>query len=205
MKSSHTTSECDLYEVCKTIDHVGINYTINGFLVIFTCYTWNLHPLFTVSTSRGRDHVSQYVFVDPGASFPLPDSFDFQDYIETERELWALFPETEGKRANFGQVGLTAQIYVEVPHDGSDPAMDETFILMPCADNTMKPIRMKACRRLTLTEYRMGHLTALKLMGKMNEANAVMQQVGREILGEEVLDEVRSRIYRRDEDQDDNF
>jgi hypothetical protein len=147
--------------------------------------------------------VSQYVFVDPGASFQLPDSFDFGDYIETERELWALFPETEGKRANFGQVGLTAQIFVEVPDDRSDPQADETYILMPCPDNTMKPIRMRATRRLTLTEYRMGHLTALKLMGKMNEANAVMQQVGRQILGEEVLDEVRSRIYRRGEERDD--
>jgi hypothetical protein len=146
--------------------------------------------------------VSQYVFVDPGASFPLPDTFDYADYIETERELWALFPETEGKRANFGQVGLTAQIFVEVPDDRSDPRPDETYILMPCADNTMKPIRMRATRRLTLTEYRMGHLTALKLMGKMNEANAVMQQVGRQILGEEVLDEVRSRIYRRGEERD---
>lgn len=146
--------------------------------------------------------MSQYVFVDPGASFPLPDTFDYDDYIETERELWALFPETEGKRANFGQVGLTAQIFVEVPDDHSDPRADETYILMPCADNTMKPIRMRATRRLTLSEYRMGHLTALKLMGKMNEANAVMQQVGRQILGEEVLDEVRARIYRRGEERE---
>lgn len=149
--------------------------------------------------------MSQFIFVDPGASFPLPDSFDFIDYIETERELWALFPETEGKRANFGQVGLTAQIYVEVPDDNSELSMDETYILMPCANNTMRPIRMRACRRLTLSEYRMGHLTALKLMGKMNEANAVMQQVGRQILGEEVLDEVRARIYRRDDNQNENY
>lgn len=144
--------------------------------------------------------MSQYVFIDPNTSFPLPDSFDFAGYIEAERELWALFPETDGKRANFGQVGLTAQIYVEVPDDRSDPRMDETYILMPCTDNTMKPIRMRACRRLTLSEYRMGHLTALRLMSGMNEANGVMQKVGREILGKEVLDEVRSRIYRRNQD-----
>ncbi|MFN3322465.1 MAG: hypothetical protein ACK5AZ_03125 [Bryobacteraceae bacterium] len=141
--------------------------------------------------------MSQFVFVDPAASFPLPDDFDFNDYIETERELWALFPETDGKRANFGQIGLTAQIYVEVPENGTAPGMDETYILMPCPDNTMKPIRMRACRRLTLAEYRMGHLTALKLMGKMSAANAVMQEVGRQILGAEVLDEVRARIHRR--------
>ncbi|MBX5496807.1 MAG: hypothetical protein IRZ15_15835 [Bryobacteraceae bacterium] len=148
--------------------------------------------------------MSQYVFVDPSASFALPDSFDFEDYIETEQELWALFPETEGKRANFGQVGLTAQIYVEVPDDGSDPGMDETYILMPCADKTMKPIRMKACRRLTLTEYRMGHLTALKLMGKMNEAASVMQEVGRQILGEEVMEEVRARMQPKEEEDEEN-
>ncbi|MDX2152639.1 MAG: hypothetical protein SFV54_18000 [Bryobacteraceae bacterium] len=146
--------------------------------------------------------MSQYVFVDTRAAYALPATFNWDEYIETERELWALFPETEGKRANFGQVGLTAQIYVEVPEDGSDPLIDETYILMPCPDNVMRPIRMRAVRRLTLSEYRMGHLTALKLMGKMNEANGVMQKVGREILGEEVLDEVRQRMFRRDSNDD---
>ncbi|HBY63744.1 MAG TPA: hypothetical protein DEH78_28295 [Solibacterales bacterium] len=140
--------------------------------------------------------MSEFVFVDPGASYPLPVSFNWADYIETERELWALFPETEGKRANFGQVGLTAQVYVEAPDDGGDPALDETYILMPCPDRTMRPIRMRAVRRLTLSEYRMGHLTALKLLGKMSAANGVMQAIGREILGEEVLGEARQRIYQ---------
>ena len=47
---------------------------------------------------------------------------------------------------------------------------------MPCADYTMRPIRMRAVRRLTLSEYRMGHLTAVKLVGKVNEAGEVMRE-----------------------------
>jgi hypothetical protein len=58
----------------------------------------------------------------------------------------------------------------------------------------MRPIRMEACRRLTLSEYRMGHLTAVKLLGKMTEAGEVMRHVGAQILGDEVLEEVESRL-----------
>ena len=54
--------------------------------------------------------MSEYTFIEPHAAFPLPASFNFDEYIETERELWALFPETDGRRVNFVQVGLTAQI-----------------------------------------------------------------------------------------------
>ena len=53
---------------------------------------------------------------------------------------------------------------------------------------------MEACRRLTLSEYRMGHLTAIKLIGKINEAAEVMREIGGEILGPEVLGEVEARI-----------
>src|SRR5438270_5913818 len=100
--------------------------------------------------------MSQYTFLDPSASFSLPKSFDWDEYIETERELWALFPETDGRRVNFVQIGLTAQIFAEVRDDGSELRPDETYILMPCESRAMRPIRMEACRRLTLTEYRMG-------------------------------------------------
>jgi hypothetical protein len=71
---------------------------------------------------------------------------------------------------------------------------------MPCADRTMRPIRMEASRRLTLTEYRMGHLTAVKLLGKMTEAGEVMRQVGSQILGDEVLEEVESRLRENSAD-----
>lgn len=138
--------------------------------------------------------MSQYAFLDPSASFPLPQSFDWDEYIETERELWALFPETDGRRVNFVQIGLTAQIFAEVNEDGSELGPDETYILMPAADRTMRPIRMEGCRRLTLTEYRMGHLTAVKLLGKMTEAGEVMRVVGAQILGDEVLEEVEARL-----------
>ncbi|MEP6539267.1 MAG: hypothetical protein ABJF23_28280 [Bryobacteraceae bacterium] len=138
--------------------------------------------------------MSQYSFVEPGSVFALPDSFNFDDYIETERELWALFPETDGKRVNFVQIGLTAQIYAQTADDLSELRADETYILMPCEDNTMRPIRMRACRRLTLSEYRMGHMTAVKLIGRVSEAGEVMREVGCQILGDEVLDEAQSRI-----------
>ncbi len=138
--------------------------------------------------------MSQYTFLDPASKFPLPSSFTWNDYIDTERELWALFPETDGRRVNFVQIGLTAQIYAEVKDDGSELGRDETYILMPCPDRNMRPIRMEACRRLTLTEYRMGHLTAVKLLGKMTEAGDIMREVGSRILGPEVLEEVEMRM-----------
>ncbi len=143
--------------------------------------------------------MSLYTFVEPNSSFPLPPTFQFDEYIETERELWALFPETDGKRVNFVQIGLTAQIFAQTLDDGSELKSDETYILMPCEDYTMRPIRMRACRRLTLSEYRMGHLTAIKLIGKVGEAGEVMREIGCQILGAEVLQEAASRMSETDE------
>jgi len=145
--------------------------------------------------------VSQYSFIEPHAAFPLPATFNFDEYIETERELWALFPETDGRRVNFVQIGLTAMIYGAVPETDQELALDETYILMPCRDYTMRPIRMRACRRLTLSEYRMGHLTAIKLVGKVNEAGEVMREIGCQILGEEVLQEAQMRIAESSDQQ----
>lgn len=138
--------------------------------------------------------MSAYAFLDPRSSYPLPRTFDYEEYIEAERELWAIFPESDGKRVNFVQVGLTAQVYTEVFDDGSELLLNETYILMPCSDKTMRPIRMEACRRLTLSEYRMGHLTAVKLLGKIAEAGEVMREIGCEILGPEVIGEVEARL-----------
>ncbi len=146
--------------------------------------------------------MSQYTFLDPSSCFGLPRSFDWEEYIETERELWALFPETDGRRVNFVQIGLTAQIFAEMPEDGSELGQDETYILMPCPDRCMRPIRMQACRRLTLMEYRMGHLTAVKLLGKMSETGEIMREVGSRILGDEVLQEVESRLRESASDDD---
>jgi hypothetical protein len=144
--------------------------------------------------------VSEYSFIEPNAAFPLPSTFNFDEYIETERELWALFPETDGRRVNFVQIGLTAMIYAEVPDLGTELAIDETYILMPCADYTMRPVRMRACRRLTLSEYRMGHLTAIKLVGRVNEAGEVMREIGCQILGDEVLEEAQTRLAENSEE-----
>src|SRR5271165_6702264 len=69
----------------------------------------------TYSVTGVIRQVSSFTFLDPEVSYPLPDSFDFEEYIDTERELWAFFPETVGKRVNFCQLGLTARLYAEVP------------------------------------------------------------------------------------------
>ena len=138
--------------------------------------------------------MSEFAFLDPGVSYRLPGSFNYEDYIETERELWALFPETDGKRVNFIQIGLTAQIFSEVPDDRSELGPDQTYVLMPCPDRTMRPVRMAACRRLTLGEYRMGHMTAVKLIGRMTETWDILLEIGHQILGPEVIGEVEARL-----------
>jgi hypothetical protein len=142
--------------------------------------------------------LSIYSFLRPGSAYTLPESFRYADYIEAERELWALFPETDGKRVNFVQIGLTATIFTEITDDGSELTADQIYLLMPCPDMTLRPIRMESCRRLTLSEYRMGHLTAVKLMGRVNEAGLLMRDIGCEILGPEVLEEVESRLREND-------
>jgi hypothetical protein len=134
--------------------------------------------------------VSDYTFLDPAAAYPLPRDFDFRDYIETENEFWALFPETEGRRVNFCQLGLTAQIYVESTARHPELADNETYFLMPYPDRTMRPMRMRALRRLTLSEYRMSHITAMRLREKLEGAGPVMEEVHLEILGPELLNDV---------------
>lgn len=135
----------------------------------------------------------QFTLIDPAASYPLPSSFDFEGYIEIERELWALFPATEGKRVNFVQFGLSAILCSESVNQ-AELRKDETYMLMPCEDRTLQPVRMEARQRLTLSEYRMAHLTAVKLMGKMRAATEIMIHVGNEMLGDEVLAEVQARL-----------
>jgi hypothetical protein len=144
-------------------------------------------------TIAAEDLMSDYVYLPPGSSYPLPATFNFDDYIEVEKELWALFPETDGKRTNFTQIGLSAMIFTEVPDLGNELEIDETYMLMPCADLYMRPIRMRACRRLTLEEYRMGHLTAVKLIGKMSTAIPLIHAIGSSILGTEVINEAEAR------------
>jgi hypothetical protein len=130
--------------------------------------------------------VSPYSFIEPDSFYPLPKSFNYPDYIETEQEMWALFPETDGKRVNFCQLGLTAKIFVESDATG-DLAEDETYFLMPCADRTLRPIRMRQLRRLTLDEFRMSHITAIRLADKLNGTNRVLQEIHLQILGPEIL------------------
>ncbi len=133
--------------------------------------------------------MSAYALLHPGVSYPLPEDFDFEGYIDVERELWALFPETDGKRVNFCQTGLTAHIYAEMPDNGSELGEHETYFLMPCEDQVMRPVRMRVSRRLTLSEYRMSHLSALKLAGRLHGTGRIMEEIDLTILGPEVIRE----------------
>jgi hypothetical protein len=130
--------------------------------------------------------VSHFSFLPADSAYPLPKSFNFTDYIETEQEMWALFPETEGKRVNFCQLGLTAKIYVESQALG-ELADDETYFLMPCPDRKLRPIRMRQVRRLTRDEFRMSHITAIRLAEKLSGTTRVLEEVHLEILGPEIL------------------
>ena len=133
--------------------------------------------------------MSPFIFLDPLISFRLPQAFDFEGYIDTERELWAFFPETTGKRANFCQLGLTARLYVEVPDHHEPLNTDETYFLMPCEDGMLRPIRMRSERILTLEEFRMTHLTSIRMMSKLSGTGKVLDEVHRQVLGPEIIAE----------------
>jgi hypothetical protein len=130
--------------------------------------------------------VSTYSFIEPDSAYTLPRSFNYSDYIETEQEMWALFPETEGKRVNFCQLGLTAKIYVESDLAG-ELLEDETYFLMPCQDRKLRPIRMRQVRRLTLDEFRMSHITAIRLADKLSGTTRVLEEIHLQILGPEIM------------------
>jgi hypothetical protein len=130
--------------------------------------------------------VSPYSFIDPDSFYPLPKTFNYPEYVEIEREMWAFFPETEGKRVNFCQLGLTAKIFMESEAVG-ELSESETYFLMPCSDRTLRPIRMKELRRLTLNEFRMSHITAIRLADKLNGTTRVLEEIHMQILGPEIL------------------
>lgn len=130
--------------------------------------------------------MSRYSFIDPEAAYQLPKSFNYSEYIEIEQEMWALFPETDGKRVNFCQLGLTAKIFVESPDHG-ELRDEETYFLMPCPDRMLRPVRMRQVRRLTLEEFRMSHITAIRLADKLAGTTRVLEEVHLQILGPEIL------------------
>ncbi len=102
--------------------------------------------------------------------------------------MWALFPETEGKRVNFCQMGLTASIFIESKSLG-ELATDETYFLMPCPDSMLRPIRMRSLRRLTRDEFRMSSITAARLAEQLCDTGTVLEEIHLEILGPEVFNE----------------
>ncbi len=133
--------------------------------------------------------MSAYSFLDPHCKYALPESFDFAGYVDTEQELWALFPETHGMRVNFCQVGLTASLFVESVDDGSELTSDETYFLMPFPDRTMRPLRMRMVRKLNLAEYRLSHITAQRMSEELQDTSDIMDEVHLHILGPEIVEE----------------
>src|SRR4051812_33554363 len=121
----------------------------------------------------------------PDVIFRLPQTFNFDEYIDSERELWALFPEVTGKRVNFLQAGLSAFLYAEVTEDKDPLGNDETYILMPYSDKSLRPLRMKCVRRLNLEEFRMSTYTAAK--AATQNFGTTLQQITEFILGEELI------------------
>ena len=132
--------------------------------------------------------MSRFSFLEPAAEYPLPGTFSYSSYIETEQEMWALFPETLGKRVNFCQMGLTAVIFTESASLG-ELASDETYFLMPCPDSRLRPIRMRAVRRLTRDEFRLSSITAARLAEQLSGTGKVLEEIHLEILGPEVMNE----------------
>lgn len=132
--------------------------------------------------------MSRFSFLEPAAEYPLPGTFSYSSYIETEQEMWALFPETHGKRVNFCQMGLTAMIFTESASSG-ELASDETYFLMPCPDSRLRPIRMRAVRRLTRDEFRLSSITAARLAEQLSGTGKVLEEIHLEILGPEVMNE----------------
>ena len=133
--------------------------------------------------------LSAYSFLDPRCKYSLPESFDYAGYIDTEQELWALFPETHGMRVNFCQVGLTAGLFIEAVEDGSELTSEETYFLMPFPDRTMRPMRMRMLRKLTLAEYRLSHITAQRMSEELADTSEIMDEVHLHILGPEIVEE----------------
>jgi len=133
--------------------------------------------------------LSAYSFLDPRCKYSLPESFDYASYIETEQELWALFPETHGMRVNFCQVGLTASLFIESVEDATELTSEETYFLMPFPDRTMRPMRMRMLRKLTLSEYRLSHITAQRMSEELADTGEIMDEVHLHILGPEIVEE----------------
>ena len=65
---------------------------------------------------------------------------------------------------------------------------EETYFLMPCEDKTLRPVRMQPVRRLTLDEFRMSHITAIRLAEKLSGTGKVMEEIHLRILGPEIVE-----------------
>ena len=138
--------------------------------------------------------MSSFAFLEPEAIFQLSRDFDFEGYIDVERELWAFFPETAGKSVNYCQVGLSARLYAEVQDDRKPLQSDETYFLMPCEDQTLRPVRMKTERILTLDEFRMSHMTSMRMMQQLRGIGPLIEEVHRQVLGPEIVAEISQQF-----------
>lgn len=130
-------------------------------------------------------------FIEPDRSFAIPKNFQYERYIEIEREVWALFPDValQGKRVTVAQFGMSGFILAEIMDDGSELKNDETYVLMPCADYFMRFFRMKMMRRISTNEFRMVNLTSIRVAEYMVPLRDTLIFVQHMILGQDVIDE----------------
>jgi hypothetical protein len=120
------------------------------------------------------------------AAFPLSKSFDYGQYIDSEQELWALFPEVVGSASlSFRLALVSAFLYAEIDDDKPALANDKTYVLMPHVDNCLRQVRMKCIRRLSLDEYRMSTHTAIRAGSPI--VSSALQEAGELILCEELM------------------
>ena len=86
-------------------------------------------------------------------------------------------------------MGLTASLFIEAVDDGSELTSEETYFLMPFPDRTMRPMRMRMLRKLTLSEYRLSHITAQRMSEELADTSEIMDEVHLHILGPEIVEE----------------
>ncbi len=140
--------------------------------------------------------MTEFCFVHLRKAYWLAPNFDFGSYIRVERELWALFPETDGKRVSVVPFGLSASLAVSAHDDGSSLCPEEAYVLMPYPDGKMKPMRMTMVRRINLEEYRFAYHTLGRLKEMLPGLDYVNRSLNADIYGEEIQELMQSRSWQ---------
>jgi hypothetical protein len=137
--------------------------------------------------------LSDHCFLPLDVSYEAPPTFDFDEHMEVEHELWMLFPETENLRVNFVHMGLSAVLMVQSDSTSDELAPHEAYYPMVSKGKDgpyVAPMRMKVLRHMTLEEFRFANFSSLKSKDSMKPLIPLVSKLGKEIVGENFLDEV---------------